>query len=90
MPSFARTLRFLFLIISSAGSYAVQAQAPVKQDTLISHLGPHDMLQVWDEKGRIVLEGFLKDGKKHGTWTEYHATGFPATVTSYLNGEFNG
>ncbi len=35
---------------------------------------------------RIVLEGELKDGKRHGTWTNYYANGIVRDITTYQNG----
>lgn len=50
------------------------------------------LVQRLDADGLTVLEeGQMRDGKKTGTWVTYHPGGtFPATLTTYVNGQRNG
>lgn len=41
--------------------------------------------------GSVIEEGFLKNGKKTGTWVIYHPNStVPKTVISYIDGKYNG
>ncbi len=35
-------------------------------------------------------QGIYKDGKRNGTWTEYHPNGLVRTITSYVDGKKEG
>lgn len=44
-----------------------------------------------DVKGKILEEGTIKDGRKHGIWTTYHKDrDVVASIGSYVNGVPNG
>ena len=45
----------------------------------------------YDQNGRLLRQGLIKNGKKEGVWTEYHpGINVPKTIESYLSGVKNG
>ncbi|MEZ5046861.1 MAG: hypothetical protein R2831_07700 [Chitinophagaceae bacterium] len=44
-------------------------------------------MQIKNEKGQIVEEGYLVDHLLDGQWTTFHDNGFPAIITSYRKGK---
>ncbi|HKK78128.1 MAG TPA: toxin-antitoxin system YwqK family antitoxin [Phaeodactylibacter sp.] len=45
----------------------------------------------YNEKGRLVEEGRMRDGQKVGTWITYHSGGdFPAKMVTFANGNYHG
>lgn len=48
-------------------------------------------LQKMDANGVLIEEGFIEDGVPSGAWITYHEGGiFPAKITHYAHGIFNG
>ena len=44
-----------------------------------------------DPQGRVVEQGFVLNGLKHGTWTTYNIDSkAPQTIISYIEGALNG
>ena len=44
-----------------------------------------------DASGKILEEGFIKNGEKHGQWITYDPNkGSVKTIDSYVNGKLNG
>lgn len=58
--------------------------ASFKDDTKIIY---HGIAVYWDKKGNRILEGFFKQGKRHGTWQNYNESGAVINKTIYQNGE---
>ena len=40
----------------------------------------------WYPNGKVQFEGSYRDGKKHGTWTQYHENGVKAEEARFRNG----
>ena len=53
------------------------------KDGLYYNEGPY---REYHRTGQIALEGEFKNGRKHGTWTEYDASGAKALVRTYEDG----
>ncbi|HMQ47823.1 MAG TPA: toxin-antitoxin system YwqK family antitoxin [Saprospiraceae bacterium] len=48
-------------------------------------------LQKMDANGVLSEDGFIENGVPHGAWITYHQGGvFPAKITHYAQGKFNG
>ncbi|MBI1227916.1 MAG: hypothetical protein GC192_21980 [Bacteroidetes bacterium] len=63
------------------------------QDFVIKDIPGSDMKRatLTDVKGKIVEEGTILNGHKHGMWVIYHKDrDVPASITNYVNGVPNG
>lgn len=49
--------------------------------------GPY---QEYDPEGRLVLEGSMKRGERHGIWTSYYPDGRVRSRTDYRDGKLQG
>ena len=58
--------------------------ASFKDDNKIIY---HGVAVYWDKKGNRILEGFFKQGKRHGVWKNYDESGKVINTTVYDNGE---
>jgi hypothetical protein len=43
-----------------------------------------------DDQGRLLMEGDMLDGQRHGLWTAYHKNGQVQSRTSYATGQREG
>ncbi len=87
----------LFVSISAceSGSKAPAASSPGTGDWSsyeMTDLGEGlSLASKKDDKGQLLEEGTLKNGKREGTWVTFHTKkGIPATMTSYAGGNKNG
>ncbi len=44
----------------------------------------------YDKDGKLILQGFLKNGLKTGEWVEFNTEGKIVSITSFWDGKFNG
>jgi antitoxin component YwqK of YwqJK toxin-antitoxin module len=45
---------------------------------------------VRDTDGRLLMEGDVRNGQRHGLWTAYHPNGAVQSRSEYRDGELNG
>jgi antitoxin component YwqK of YwqJK toxin-antitoxin module len=50
------------------------------------------LVYVYIKNGPLLLslQGYYKDGKRHGNWIEYHPNGMIKTITPYIDGKREG
>jgi antitoxin component YwqK of YwqJK toxin-antitoxin module len=46
--------------------------------------------QVRDPNGRLLMEGDVRNGKRHGLWTSYHPSGAVQSRNEYRDGVLHG
>lgn len=92
-------MRILILLTVFAGLLASCQQQPASPQALdlegfkIQDIPGSDMKRatLMDVKGKILEEGTIQNGHKHGMWVIYHKDrDVPASITNYVNGVPNG
>ncbi len=83
----------LFLFFTACGDKPTQGESM----SLVGHdlvaIPGSDIQQAYfkDAKGRILEQGTVRNGKKHGTWVVYHNDhDFLKSIASYVDGVLNG
>lgn len=77
-----------------AGGPPPAPQAATAKDTA-SAIAPADTLRdghqrIRDSKGLLLMEGDVRNGRRHGLWTAYHPNGAVASRNVYEKGVLHG
>ena len=79
-----RTFLSLLAIVSTTVVFAAQNDTLRRKDA-----NGWDFIQV-SSYNVVRAEGYVHNGIREGVWNEFHATGFPSAVTTYIHGEKDG
>lgn len=76
---------------ANSSAISVDSAAVTGYEVTLIDGSPAQRLVKRNAEGDIIEEGMLYDGQKVGAWIEYGPKGqFPAKLTTYANGKYNG
>lgn len=94
-PPFLPLLALLAACNGPAGAPPTPPTASAASDTVAvarpdSALVRDGHQQVRDTEGRLLMEGDVRNGKRHGLWTAYHPNGAVQSRNEYRDGVLHG